>query len=58
MLCGCQVLLLSGSTLLAALSVLALKSLPQVERPVTSSMTKIKLKVCIVHNLLGQDTVP
>lgn len=54
-----QVLLLSGSTLVAALSVLALKSLPQVRQPVNSPGTKLKLRVSLlvanpkpVHNSL------
>ena len=40
-----QVLFLAGSTLTAALCVLALKSLPQVQEPVNSPVTKLKSKV-------------
>lgn len=40
-----QVVILTGSTLLAALCVLALKSLPPVPKAVNSSGAKLKLKV-------------
>ncbi|KAL0040033.1 hypothetical protein WJX79_003372 [Trebouxia sp. C0005] len=50
-----MVLLLSGSTLLAALSVLVLKSLPQVQQPLNSSGTKLKLRV---KALLAMDLPP
>ena len=42
-----QVVILTGSTLLTALCVLALKSLPPVQKPVNSAGAKLKLKVGI-----------
>ena len=47
-----QVVILTGSTLLAALCVLALKSLPPVQIPIDSPGAKLKLKVGSLHALL------
>lgn len=46
-----QVVILTGSTLMAALCVLALKSLPHVQKPVNSPGAKLKLKVGLPHEL-------
>lgn len=59
-----QIVLLSGSTLLAALCALTLKSLPQVRQPVNSSATQLKLKVfsncnaCHVGKLRARAELP
>lgn len=44
-----QVLFLAGSTLTAALCVLGLKSLPQVQEPANSPAAKLKSKVSSFH---------
>ena len=53
-----QDVILTGSTLLAALCVLALKSLLPVQKPINSSGSKLKLKVGSPHELLHQQHQP
>ena len=53
-----QDVILTGSTLVAALCVLALKSLPPVQKPINSSGSKLKLKVGSPHELLHQQHQP
>ena len=50
--CDLQVVILTGSTLLAALCVLALKSLPPVQKSVNSPGAKLKLQVGSPNMLL------